>query len=97
MTQTINQEVEINAFTFTNKNDFRSIPRTITVDDHRYSFVDSGLRYLIRQGQHLIRLFDLTDGPGRVVLCDTCSFQDHSPNVPHQHAWPKVEISATVP
>ncbi|MGZ6004694.1 MAG: hypothetical protein ACXWLH_00925 [Candidatus Saccharimonadales bacterium] len=62
MTQTINREVEINAFTFTNKNDFRSIPKTITVDDQRYSFVDSGLRYLVRQGQHLIRLFDLTDG-----------------------------------
>ena len=62
MTTTINREVEINAFTFTNKNDFRSIPKIITVDDQRYSFVDSGLRYLVRQGQHLVRLFDMTDG-----------------------------------
>jgi len=62
MTTTINKEVEINAFTFTNKNDFRSIPRTITVDDQRYSFIDTGLRYLVQQGQHLIRLFDMTDG-----------------------------------
>ncbi len=62
MTKTINKEVEINAFTFTNKKDFRSIPKTITVEDRRYSFVDSGLRYLVQQGQHLIRLFDMTDG-----------------------------------
>ncbi len=58
----VNKEIEINAFTFTNKQQFKSIPRTITVDDQRYSFVDLGLRYLIGQGQHLIRLFDMTDG-----------------------------------
>lgn len=62
MTTTINKEVEINAFTFTNKQAFKSIPKTITVDDQRYSFIDSGLRYLVQQGQHLIRLFDMTDG-----------------------------------
>ncbi|HSX52778.1 MAG TPA: hypothetical protein VLF90_00180 [Patescibacteria group bacterium] len=58
----VNKEIEINAFTFTNKQEFKSIPRTITVDDQRYSFIDSGLRYLVQQGQHLIRLFDMTDG-----------------------------------
>lgn len=62
MTTTINREIEINAFTFTNKGNFRSVPKTITVGDQRYSFVDSGLRYLVRQGQHLVRLFDMTDG-----------------------------------
>jgi len=69
MNNTLNKEFEINAFTFTSKKEFRSIPKTITVDDHRYNFVDSGLRYLIqkslpagRQGRHLIRLFDMTDG-----------------------------------
>lgn len=58
----INKEVEINSFSFTNKQAFRSVPRSITVDDHQYSFVDLGLRYLIQKGEHLIRLFDMTDG-----------------------------------
>ncbi len=62
MTTAVNKEVEINAFTFTNKQAFRSIPKTITVDERRYSFIDSGLRYLVQRGQHLIRLFDMTDG-----------------------------------
>lgn len=59
---TLNKEIEINAYTFTNKQEFKSVPKTITVDNRRYSFVDSGLRYLVRQGQDLIRLFDMTDG-----------------------------------
>lgn len=62
MTKMINREIEINAVTFTNKKGFQSIPQIITVDNQRYSFVDSGLRYLVRQGHHLIRLFDMTDG-----------------------------------
>ncbi len=62
MTNLINKEVEINSYVFTNKNDFKSVPKTITVDNQRYSFIDNGLRYLVKQGQHLIRLFDMTDG-----------------------------------
>jgi len=58
----INKEVEINAFAFTNKQGFKGIPQAITVDDHRYSFIDLGLRYLIQKGEHLTRLFDMTDG-----------------------------------
>jgi len=58
----MNQEVEINAFTFTNKHGFQSIPQAITVDDQRHSFIDLGLRYLIQKGEHLTRLFDMTDG-----------------------------------
>ncbi|HLC91875.1 MAG TPA: hypothetical protein VJC09_02380 [Candidatus Saccharimonadales bacterium] len=58
----MNKEIEINAFTFINKQGFKTIPRAITVDDHRYSFIDLGLRYLIQKGEHLTRLFDMTDG-----------------------------------
>jgi len=56
------KEVEINAFTFINKQTYKSVPKIITVEDQRYSFVDSGLRYLVQQGQDLIRLFDMSDG-----------------------------------
>ncbi|HSX44619.1 MAG TPA: hypothetical protein VLF39_00695 [Candidatus Saccharimonadales bacterium] len=58
----MNHEIEINAYTFVNKRGIKSVPRTITVDDRSYSFIDSGLQYLIQTGQHLVRLFDMTDG-----------------------------------
>ena len=61
MTSVINKEIEINSYVFAKK-DFKGVPRTITVGDHSYSFVDSGLRYLVKRGQHLVNLFDMTDG-----------------------------------
>lgn len=57
-----NQEIEINAYQFINRRGVKGVPRTITVQNQRYSFVDAGLQYLIQKGQHLIRLFDMTDG-----------------------------------
>lgn len=59
---TLNKQIEITSFTFTNKQGFKSIPRAIAVDNQNYSFIDSGIRYLVRQGEHLVRLFDMTDG-----------------------------------
>lgn len=58
----MNAEIEINAVRFVNKRGIRSVPRAITVDDQRYSFVDAGLQYLVQTGQHLVKLFDLNDG-----------------------------------
>lgn len=58
----VNKEIEINSFTFINKEGLRPVPRCITVDNRQYSFEDSGLQFLIKKGQRFIRLFDLTDG-----------------------------------
>ena len=58
----MNTEIEINAYTFVNKRGIKSVPRTITIQDQRYSFIDSGLQYLVQKGQQVIRLFDLSDG-----------------------------------
>ncbi|MEI6751326.1 MAG: hypothetical protein WCK69_02105 [Candidatus Saccharibacteria bacterium] len=70
----INQEIEINAYQFINRRGVSGVPRIITVENQRYSFVDSGLQYLIQKGQHLIRLFDMTDGQQtyRLRLEDEC-------------------------
>jgi hypothetical protein len=56
------KEIEVNSYVFTNRNGLNPVPQTITVDDRRYSFVDAGLRYLVKRGQHLVSLFDMTDG-----------------------------------
>jgi hypothetical protein len=56
------KNVEVNAVRFINKKGIKSVPRAITIDNQRYAFIDSGVQYLIQQGQHFIRLFDLTDG-----------------------------------
>lgn len=57
----INQEVEVNAFYFAQGVSFKSFPRQITLDNRQYTFRD-GLQLLVKQGQDMIRLFDMTDG-----------------------------------
>lgn len=57
-----NQEVEVNAFYFTDKKGLRSYPQRITAGHNQYSFTDLLMHYVVHQGQQLIRLFDMTDG-----------------------------------
>ena len=61
MTQTINKEIEVNAFYFNQGQSFKSFPRAITVDHKQYTFLD-GLQMLVQKGQDVIRFFDMTDG-----------------------------------
>jgi hypothetical protein len=56
------KQVEVNAVQFINKKGIKSVPRAVTIDNQYYTFIDAGLQYLVQQGQHLVRLFDLTDG-----------------------------------
>lgn len=68
------KDIEINAYRFINRQGIRGIPSAITIEDERHCFVDAGLQYLIQKGQHLIRLFDMTDGQQtyRLRLEDEC-------------------------
>jgi hypothetical protein len=59
----INQAVDVSAFYFRNGRDLglKSFPRQIEVGDARHTFTD-GLQYVVRKGQHVVKLFDMTDG-----------------------------------
>lgn len=57
----INQIVNVNAFYFRGQAQLKTYPRTVEFGNTTVSFQD-GLQYLIRKGQRIIRLFDMTDG-----------------------------------
>lgn len=57
---TIERPVSVTAIRF-GKN-FNPIPKRIEFDGRTINFVDEGLRYCIKQGSEMIRLFDLSDG-----------------------------------
>jgi hypothetical protein len=57
----LNQVVNVNAFYFLNGACLKSFPKEIEFGTTRCTFVD-GLQYLVRKGQHVIKLFDMTDG-----------------------------------
>ena len=58
MNQSI-QEVNVTSFYF---NRARLFPRAIELEDRELSFVENGLRCLVKKGQGLIQIFNMTDG-----------------------------------
>lgn len=84
MSQTINQEVNINALYFRpGSGSFRSFPKRMEYQGREVSFQESGLQMLIQRGQNFVKLFDMTDGEKRYKL----RFD------PNQHAWTLLGIS----
>jgi hypothetical protein len=61
--QNTQHNVNINAFYFKNRAaQLASFPKQMELDGQQYYFLDDGLRYLIRHGQRLVQLFDVSDG-----------------------------------
>lgn len=57
---TIKEQVNVTAVWF--DRELGSVPKRIEFGGRSYTFVDRGLRYCIRRGTAVTRLFDLTDG-----------------------------------
>lgn len=57
---TIGKPVAVTAIRF-GKN-FETVPRRIEFEGRTISFVDEGLRYCIKRGNEITRMFDLSDG-----------------------------------
>lgn len=71
ITQFNAQEVQITSFAFRDDpagQRFESFPRRMVYDGREYTFAESGMRYLVRKGQDLIRLFDVSDGSSQYRL-----------------------------
>ncbi|HET9174268.1 MAG TPA: hypothetical protein VFN56_03230 [Candidatus Saccharimonadales bacterium] len=61
----INSEVDVTAWFFRaepQSHRLKSFPKRMNWGGREYSFVSDGLRFLVRQGQQLVQLFDMTDG-----------------------------------
>lgn len=60
-----NTEIEITSVYFRNRPDdqrLASYPKRMVYEGREYTFLESGMRYLVRRGQALIKLFDVSDG-----------------------------------
>lgn len=63
----INNEVEITSLGFRPTPDKRTLqgfPRRMVWSNREYTFAEQGMQYLVRKGQHLVRLFDVRDSQG---------------------------------
>ena len=59
MTHVLNQEVNVTSYYFTKG---RTFPRRIQIDNNELVFIESGLRCLVKKGQELIEIFNMSDG-----------------------------------
>ncbi len=57
----INQTVSVNSFYFEGNRQLKTFPRQMEFGNRQYTFQD-GLRHLVRHGQRIFELFDMTDG-----------------------------------
>jgi hypothetical protein len=66
----INEDVTITALAFRNNRDFATLPRRMEYRGSTYTFMN-GLQYLIKKGDQILRIFDMTDGTSTYRLrCD---------------------------
>jgi uncharacterized phage-like protein YoqJ len=67
----VNEEVTITSLYFKNQKDFTAFPRRMEYEGTTYNFRD-GLQYLIKKGEEIMRIFDMTDGEVNYRLqCDS--------------------------
>nr|PZN48317.1 MAG: hypothetical protein DIU68_21855 [Chloroflexota bacterium] len=57
----IAREVNVPELFFKNEGRLAVYPRRVELDGREYTFMD-GLRLIIRKGQQMIQIFDMTDG-----------------------------------
>ncbi len=61
-TTVINEEVTVTSVYFRPGRNLKGYPKRMQYEGREYTFVESGLRYLVRKGQQLIEIFDMSDG-----------------------------------
>lgn len=62
----INQDVVVTAVSF--RKNFETVPQRIEFHGVTYSFIGTGMRYLVSSGERKSRLFDMTDGTAKFRL-----------------------------
>lgn len=64
--QLVNEEVNVTGLYFRpvpkDNRHIKGYPKRMEYQGREYTFIESGLRYLIKKGQQLIEVFDMTDG-----------------------------------
>ncbi len=61
-TTVINKEVNVTGVYFLPGPHLKGYPKRMEFEGREYTFIESGLRYLVRKGQELIEIFDMSDG-----------------------------------
>lgn len=79
----LNEKVNITGWTFRNSGNLSTFPRRMEYQGATYTFMD-GLQFLVKRGESVKRIFDMTDGTtGYRLTTDE-----------HQNEWRLVAITS---
>lgn len=62
-----NEDITITGLYFQNRKDLKAFPRRMEYRGDTYTFRD-GLQYMVKKGQEVVRIFDMTDGEAKYRL-----------------------------
>jgi hypothetical protein len=62
---TLNQEIDVTSYYF---NSGKTFPRRIQFEENELTFIESGLRCLVKKGQELIEIFNMSDGRNQYTI-----------------------------
>lgn len=66
----LNEKVTITGWVFSNQRSLKTYPKRMEFQGNTYTFRD-GLQYLVKKGESVLRIFDMTDGANDYRLtCD---------------------------
>lgn len=66
--RTLNEKVNITGWYFRNRKGLSTYPKRMEYQGSTYTFSESGLQYLIKKGESVLRIFDVTDGASKFRL-----------------------------
>lgn len=67
----VNQKVTITGWYFRNRKGLSTYPKRMEWSGSSYTFSEAGLQYLVKKGEEVMRIFDVTDGASNFRLsCD---------------------------
>lgn len=58
----MNNDIEVTSYYFTNGTRSKCYPLTVKVEDKQINFLKTGLQCLVKKGQEIIEIFNMTDG-----------------------------------
>lgn len=64
----LNEKINITGWYFRNKKGLSTFPKRMEYKGESYTFADTGLQFLVKRGESVMRMFDVTDGRSQFRL-----------------------------
>ena len=68
MNQSVNKQISVLSYYFSNGNCAKFFPSRIEIDGKELDLIEAGIRCLVKKGQSFIQIFNMSDGKNQYKL-----------------------------